>query len=171
MNVLRVLVFILPVLGILAAILVGRRTMKTTGNAKKAVTRHIVTFAMCLVLCLGFTMLVSAETTMVADDSATTTITTEAVESQAVSGSGLAVGLALVGSGLAIGLSALGAGIALSGGAPAAIGAVSEDPKSFGKSMIFVVLGEALAIYGFIIAFFIILRLTDLVANMAAIIG
>ena len=37
------------------------------------------------------------------------------------------------------------------------IGAVAEDPKSFGKAMIFVALGEAVAIYGFIIAFLMIL--------------
>ena len=61
------------------------------------------------------------------------------------------------GAALAIGLAAIGAGIALASGAPAAIGAVAEDPKSFGKAMIFVALGEAVAIYGFIIAFLMIL--------------
>ena len=50
-----------------------------------------------------------------------------------------------------------GAQLALASGAPAAIGAVAEDPKSFGKAMIFVALGEAVAIYGFIIAFLMIL--------------
>ncbi|MBR6598715.1 MAG: ATPase, partial [Oscillospiraceae bacterium] len=40
--------------------------------------------------------------------------------------------------------------------APAAIGAVAEEPKSFGKSLIFVALGEGVALYGFIIAFMII---------------
>ena len=38
----------------------------------------------------------------------------------------------------------------------AAIGAVSEDPKSFGKSMIFVVLGEGVALYGLLISILII---------------
>ena len=41
----------------------------------------------------------------------------------------------------------------------AAIGAVSEDPKSFGKSMIFVVLGEGVALYGLLISILIINKL------------
>ena len=43
-------------------------------------------------------------------------------------------------------------GIAVGSGAPAAIAATSEDPKSFAKSMLFVALGEAIAIYGLVIA-------------------
>ena len=70
---------------------------------------------------------------------------------------GIAQGLSFIGAALAIGLAAIGAGIALASGAPAAIGAVAEDPTSFGKAMIFVALGEAVAIYGFIIAFLMIL--------------
>lgn len=41
-------------------------------------------------------------------------------------------------------------------GIPAAIGATTEDPKAFGKSLIFVALGETLALYGVIISFMII---------------
>ena len=40
--------------------------------------------------------------------------------------------------------------------APAAIGAVAEEPSCFGKAMIFVALGEGVALYGFLIAFLII---------------
>ena len=57
---------------------------------------------------------------------------------------------------LAVGLGSIGCGIAVASGAPAAIGAVAEEPKSFGKSLIFVALGEGVALYGFIIAFMII---------------
>ena len=60
---------------------------------------------------------------------------------------------------LVTGLSCLGAGIAVASAAPAAIGAVSEDPKSFGKAMIFVVLGEGVAIYGLLISILILNRL------------
>ena len=67
------------------------------------------------------------------------------------------VGIPQLGGAIGAGLAAIGAGIALASGAPAAIGAVAEDPKSFGKAMIFVALGEAVAIYGFIIAFLMIL--------------
>ena len=63
-------------------------------------------------------------------------------------------GLGFIAAALATGLSALGAGIAVA--APAAIGAFSENEKNFGKSMIFVALGEGVAIYGLLISIFII---------------
>ena len=52
----------------------------------------------------------------------------------------------------------IGAGIAVGSGAPAAIGALTEDPKSFGKALIFVVLGEGIALYGMLIAILIITK-------------
>mgnify|MGYP002536977241 CR=1 FL=1 len=73
--------------------------------------------------------------------------------------SGLAAGMGYLGAALVTGLSCLGAGIAVASAAPAAIGAVSEDPKSFGKAMIFVVLGEGVAIYGLLISILILNRL------------
>lgn len=63
-----------------------------------------------------------------------------------------AQGLGFLGAALATGLSSLGAGIAVAGAAPAAIGSFSENPKNFGKSLIFVALGEGVAIYGLIIS-------------------
>ena len=65
-------------------------------------------------------------------------------------------GLGSIAAALATGLSALGAGIAVAAAAPAAIGAFSENEKNFGKSMIFVALGEGVAIYGLLISIFII---------------
>ena len=65
-------------------------------------------------------------------------------------------GLGFIAAALATGLSALGAGIAVAAAAPAAIGAFSENEKNFGKSMIFVALGEGVAIYGILISIFII---------------
>ena len=41
-------------------------------------------------------------------------------------------------------------------GLPAAIGATSEDPKAFGKAIIFVVLGEGIAIYGMLVSILLI---------------
>ena len=66
-------------------------------------------------------------------------------------------GLGFIAAALAPGLSALGAGIAVAAAAPAAIGAFSENEKNFGKSMIFVALGEGVAIYGLLISIFIII--------------
>lgn len=68
----------------------------------------------------------------------------------------LAQGLGFISAALATGLSSLGAGIAVAAAAPAAIGAFSENEKNFGKSLIFVALGEGVAIYGLLISILII---------------
>lgn len=65
-------------------------------------------------------------------------------------------GLGYIAAGLAVGLSCVGAGIAVGSGAPAAIGATSEDPKNFVKALIFVVLGEGVALYGLLISILIV---------------
>lgn len=70
-----------------------------------------------------------------------------------------AQGMGFLAAALVTGLAAIGAGIAVAAAAPAAIGAVSEDPKSFGKAIIFVVLGEGIAIYGLLISILIINKL------------
>ncbi len=49
--------------------------------------------------------------------------------------------------------------VAVGAGAPAAIGALTEDPKSFGKALIFVALGEGIALYGMLISILILSRL------------
>ena len=68
-------------------------------------------------------------------------------------------GLKYLGAALSTGLASIGAGVAVGGAAPAAIGACSEDPKAFGKSMIFVAMAEGIALYGLIISFMILGRL------------
>ncbi|MDO4742903.1 MAG: ATP synthase subunit C [bacterium] len=128
--------------------------MSSTHSGKKAFFKHLLVLTVCLVMCFAFCAIASA-----AETDTTETTVAETVDSSepATTTDSLATGLSYIGAGIAIGLAAIGAGIALASGAPAAIGAVAEDPKSFGKSMIFVALGEAVAIYGFIIAFLIIL--------------
>ncbi len=76
-----------------------------------------------------------------------------------------AQGLAAIGAGLAIGLagfSAIGQGISSSAG----IGAVSENDEMFGKGIVFSVLPETQAIYGFLVSILIILG-ADLIAGGA----
>ena len=68
-------------------------------------------------------------------------------------------GLGYIAAALSTGFSALGAGIAVAAAAPAAIGAFSEDAKNFGKSLIFVALGEGVALYGLLISILIINQL------------
>ncbi|MDL2233356.1 ATP synthase subunit C [Ruminococcaceae bacterium OttesenSCG-928-L11] len=74
----------------------------------------------------------------------------------AVQGLTTGTGLGYLGAALVTGLSTVGAGIAVASAAPAAIGATSEDPKAFGKALIFVVLGEGIALYGMLVSILII---------------
>lgn len=86
-----------------------------------------------------------------------------AAEETAIAANGImgtnAQGLGFISAALATGMSALGAGIAVAAAAPAAIGAFSENEKNFGKSLIFVALGEGVAIYGLLISILIINKL------------
>lgn len=68
-------------------------------------------------------------------------------------------GLGFLAAGLSTGLASLGAGVAVSNVGSAAIGAVSEDPKILGKSMIYLGLAEGIAIYGLIISIMILGRI------------
>ena len=61
-----------------------------------------------------------------------------------------------IGAALAVGLAGIGGGIAVAAGSSAAIGATAEDPKNFGKSIVFVALGEGFGLYGLLVAFLIL---------------
>lgn len=71
----------------------------------------------------------------------------------------LAQGLGFLAAAIATSCSSIGAGIAVSSAASAAIGAISENSENFGKAMIFVALGEGVAIYGILISILIINKL------------
>ena len=68
----------------------------------------------------------------------------------------LAQGMGFIAAALATGCSAIGAGWAVASAAPAAI---SENSENFGKAIIFVALGEGVAIYGLLISILIINKL------------
>ncbi|NYT11610.1 MAG: V-type ATP synthase subunit K [Methanomassiliicoccales archaeon] len=61
-------------------------------------------------------------------------------------------GLIALGAGLAVGLGALGSGIAEKDIGSAAIGAMAENEKLFGKGLILTVIPETIVIFGMIIA-------------------
>jgi V/A-type H+-transporting ATPase subunit K len=65
-------------------------------------------------------------------------------------------GLGMIAAALATGLSGIGGGIAVASSASAAMGAISENDKTFGKALIFVALAEGIALYGMIISFTIL---------------
>lgn len=62
------------------------------------------------------------------------------------------LGLA-IGAGLAVGLAGIGGAIGMGTASAAALGAITEKPETFGKSILYVVFIEVIAIYGFVIAF------------------
>jgi V/A-type H+-transporting ATPase subunit K len=61
-----------------------------------------------------------------------------------------------IGAGLALGLAGIGAGLGMGTASAAALGAITEKPETFGKSILYVVFIEAVAIYGFVIAFLLV---------------
>ena len=134
-----VILFLVPPVAVGAAMLVALKNFKRTGAAR-ALKAHFASLAGLFTLLLCSVMGASAET----------------AETAVQASSGSSAGLGYLAAGLCTGLAAIGGGVALASGIPAAIGATSEDPKNFGKSLIFVALGETLALYGVIISFIII---------------
>jgi V/A-type H+-transporting ATPase subunit K len=67
-----------------------------------------------------------------------------------------ASGLGFIAAAIAVGCSSIGAGWAVAKAAPAALAAISENADNFGKAIIFVALGEGIAIYGLLISILIL---------------
>ncbi|NPD87370.1 MAG: V-type ATP synthase subunit K [Asgard group archaeon] len=57
---------------------------------------------------------------------------------------------------LAVGISGVGAAIGMGMAGSAAVGAITEKPEIFGKAFLFIVLIEAVAIYGLLVAILIV---------------
>ncbi len=116
--------------------LAGIRTY-TGRKAKRALGTNIACFFACLILA---SVLGIGGSAAAAETAAT------------AASAGLAEGLKYVGAALAVGLSGIGGGIAVAAAASAALGAISENDKAFGKALIFVGLAEGVALYGLIVA-------------------
>ena len=90
-------------------------------------------------------------------DTAAAATASETVNTDNDHNSSLSIGL--VAAALATGLAGIGGGMAVASAAPAAIAANSENEKTFGKSLIFVALGESIALYGLVISIMILSKL------------
>ncbi len=77
-------------------------------------------------------------------------------EAMAEAGTSIGDGLKYIGAALSTGISGVGGGIAVASAASAAIGAMSENEKIMGKTLIFVALAEGIALYGLVISIMII---------------
>ena len=112
--------------------------------------------AMIFNLCAFFGVALCAVVMPVADLFAMAAPAASEAVAQTVS---VGAGMGYIAAALVTGLSCIGAGIAVAAAAPAAIGSFSEDSKNFGKSLIFVALGEGVALYGLLISILIINKL------------
>lgn len=121
-------------------------------SVKKSVRMNIAVFAVLVVLMSLLCMNVFAAENETAAQAETATQTTEATQTATDSSKGMG----LLAAGVVTGLAGIGGGIAVAAGAPAAIAATAENPKSFGKSIIFVALGESIALYGVVISILIL---------------
>jgi V/A-type H+/Na+-transporting ATPase subunit K len=139
MSAFSVVMFLIPPVAIFFAIYNALRCYKKGAAPTKAMKIHFATLVAVTALCITGAMTALADT---GDAAAAVTSNGD--------------GLKYLAAGLCTGIAAIGGGIALGAGIPAAIGATTEDPKAFGKSLIFVALGETLALYGVIISFMII---------------
>lgn len=67
------------------------------------------------------------------------------------------MGMALLGAGIAIGGAGLGAGVGLGTASAAIVGVVAEKPEMFGRSLLYIVFIEAIAIYGLVVSFMLMM--------------
>ena len=131
------LLMILPVVFLIGSVLIAVKAVSRGKNRKTAVLMQLASFAFVFAVCMICPFAGGAAGTEAAGEAA---------------GSGMA----FIGAAAATGLSCIGGGIAVGNAAPAAIGATSEDPKAFGKAIIFVALGEGIALYGMLISIMIL---------------
>lgn len=138
--------FVIPFIAVL--LVVGPLWLMFKGginrsNAKARMIAQISIFAGVFLVCLLFQ----------ANQFATLAEETNAA------GASTSTGFGFIAAAIAVSASSLGAGWAVAKAAPAAIGAISENSDNFGKAIIFVALGEGIAIYGLLISILIINKL------------
>jgi V/A-type H+-transporting ATPase subunit K len=143
-----VLIF-LPVVFLIASIALSIKAVKNGKKTRNALATQLLAFMAICVVTFAIPVVASAAT---ATEPAAATTT-----SQTAADSGK--GLGLLAAALAVGIAGIGGGIAVAAASPAAIGATSEDPKAFGKAIIFVALGEGIALYGLLISILILQKI------------
>jgi F0F1-type ATP synthase membrane subunit c/vacuolar-type H+-ATPase subunit K len=74
-----------------------------------------------------------------------------------------------LGVGLSISLAAIGAGLGIGITGPGVAGATTEKPEVFARSFIAVVLAEALAIYGLVVALLAVFKLPSIASSTDAV--
>ena len=155
MTLFYTLIAIVPIIA-LTAICAYSFKQKSNGiSGGKIILRNVVSFALVLVTVGVLTFTVSAAAADKAEPAEQTTAS-QSEEAQQPETPDNSKGLGLLSAALVTAISGIGGGIAVAAGAPAAIAATSENDKSFGKSLIFVALGESIALYGIVISILIL---------------
>ena len=80
----------------------------------------------------------------------------EGAAEAAEAAAGVGYGMKYLAAAIPTAFATIGTGIAVGNAASAAIGATSEDEKNFSKALIFVALGEGVAIYGILVSILIL---------------
>lgn len=145
------LIIFVPALAIMTSAFITMKKHFEGRPAKKSLKMNLATFAIVAIAVCTMTITVSAaeNDAAPAEETAQTEVAEETAEDSSK-------GLGLLAAGLVTGLAGIGGGLAVAAGAPAAIAATSENPKAFGKSIIFVALGESIALYGVVISILIL---------------
>lgn len=139
MYLLNMILLAVPVVFLVLSVIYAVKSFQRGKSPKRSVITQLVSFAAVFAFCFICPMVASATTAEVTADT-----------------NALSDGLKYIGAALATGISCIGGGMAVGKGAPAAIGATAEDPKNFGKAIIFVALGEGIALYGMLISIMIL---------------
>ena len=152
------IMIVVPASAIIASVVYTMKKHTEGQSVRKSMRMNLATFAVMVLLVAGCAMgayATGSDNTAAAADTASAQ-TAEASAETAAASDGNSRGLGLLAAGLVTGLAGIGGGIAVAAGAPAAIAATSEDPKAFGKALIFVALGESIALYGVVISILIL---------------
>ncbi len=151
-SVLQSLLLVIPT-ALAVTVFVAVKKNLSGKSPKRASRVNFVTFAALVALVAVLSVGVFAEN---ASETEPVDETAQTETAQTETDNGMSKGLGLLAAALVTGLAGIGGGLAVAAGAPAAIAATSEDPKSFGKSIIFVALGESIALYGVVISILIL---------------
>ena len=154
MTTLFYILMVLAPVALFATAFIAVKNRFSGKSIKKPLKMNIAVFAVLVVLISVLCVNVFAAETPAASNDAAAVSTEAQAESQHLADN--SKGLGLLAAGLVTGLAGIGGGIAVAAGAPAAIAATAENPKSFGKSIIFVALGESIALYGVVISILIL---------------
>lgn len=144
MSIFNFIMMAVPVLFLVASVAIVVKAVEHGKSRKRSLLMQLASFAAVFAVCLICPLVAGAagEAPAVSDAVAVAQAN--------------ANGVAYIAAAMATGISCIGGGIAVGKAAPAAIGATSEDPKAFGKAIIFVALGEGIALYGMLISIMII---------------